>query len=72
MQGTIGAIIQFKAKTKRINIQVEGVSAKTYVDDNNANSVRWEAISVGDKVSGLVWFDKAAKIIDADSLVQVV
>lgn len=71
MLGKVKAIIQFKQKTRRINIEVNGLMAKTFIDESNANSKRWEKVKYGDYLTGLEWFDEEGKTIDADSQISV-
>jgi hypothetical protein len=71
MLGKIKAIIQFAPSKRCITIEVNGLTAKTYIVDNYANSKRWEKVKVGDSLSGLEWCDEEGKLIDADSKISV-
>ena len=67
MLGKVKTIVQFAPQKRLINLDVDGVMGKTYIVESNRNSKRWEKVKIGDSLSGLDWFDKEAKIIDADS-----
>lgn len=71
MIGKITSIIHFAPKKRRINIEVEGKTAKTFIVDTFNNSKNWEEAEVGDILDGLVWDNKEAKIINADSSITV-
>jgi len=71
MIGKITTIVLFKRGVKMINFDINGIKCRTYVDEKNANSKRWEKVKIGDFIDGLDWFDEKGKIIDADSTVSV-
>lgn len=71
MLGKIKSIVQFAPRKRLVNIEVEGVTAKTYIVEGYSNSKRWREVNVGDLLDGLIWDDEEAKIIDADSSITV-
>jgi hypothetical protein len=71
MIGKIKTIIEFAPKKRLIKIEVNGVTAKTFVVDGNSNSKKWKELKVDDCLKGLEWFDEHSKIIDADSPIQL-
>lgn len=52
MLGKVKSIIHFAPNKRRINIEVEGVVAKTFVVDTFKNSKNWKDIGVGDIIDG--------------------
>ncbi|RJQ34525.1 hypothetical protein C4556_02190 [Candidatus Parcubacteria bacterium] len=71
MLGKVKSIVIFAPKKRRINIEVNGVIAKTFIVDGYGNSKRWEKVSVGDLLDGLDWAEEESRIIDADSKITV-
>ena len=49
----------------------DGESGKTYVVRGFRNEAHWEHLKIGDKVGGLMWFEKKGKLISADSPVYL-
>jgi hypothetical protein len=71
MIGIVRTIVQFAPNKRRLNIEVEGSLARTFIVEGFKNSGRWKEIKVGDVLDGLAWDNKDEKIIDADSLISV-
>ena len=71
MIGKITSIVHFAPKKRRINIEVEGKAAKTFIVDTFNNSKNWKEVEVGDILDGLAWDNKETKIINADSSILV-
>jgi hypothetical protein len=69
--GKVKSIIYFQPKKRRVNMEIRGSIAKTFVVDGHTNSKNWAKVVVGDTVGNLEWFDEEMKIIDADSKVSV-
>lgn len=71
MLGKIKTIIAFAPKKTLLKIDVNGVTAKTFIVEGNNNSKKWKDIKVDDCLVGLEWFDEESKILDADSPIKI-
>jgi len=71
-EGTVVNIVDSE-KFRPYVIRTEfGIVGKTYVCMQFRNSYNWEDLKVSDKVAGLRWKSVQKKLINADSLVELI